>query len=77
MKFQAPSPSSRTPVSFQWPKRTFLLMYSSAMLMPPVKATLPSITRIFRWSRWFMASESTGMNRLKAMHFTPSRSSSA
>ena len=38
----------RTPVSFQYPKRSRRLMYSSARLIPPVKAVCPSITVIFR-----------------------------
>ena len=32
----------------QCPKRTTRLMYSSARLMPPLKAVFPSMTRILR-----------------------------
>ena len=39
------------PVSFQCPKRSLRFMYSSERFIPPVKATLPSIIIILRWSR--------------------------
>ena len=45
------SPRSITAASFQWPKRGTALIYSSARLIPPVKATLPSMVMIFLWSR--------------------------
>ena len=51
MKPRTASPETMTAVSFQWPWSTRRLIYSSARLIPPVKATRPSTTRIFRWSR--------------------------
>ncbi len=48
VRLRTACPRSITAVSFQYPNRRTLLMYSSAMLMPPVKPTLPSMTQIFR-----------------------------
>ena len=51
VKLFTASPFSMTAVSFQWPCFTMWLIYSSARFTPPLKATRPSMTRIFRWSR--------------------------
>ena len=51
VKLRTASPRSITAVSFQCPKRTTRLMYSSARFTPPVNANCPSITAILRWSR--------------------------
>lgn len=72
VKLQTGFPVTRTPASFQWPKRTFWLMYSSAMLKPPVKAVRPSTTRIFLWSRLFMTIEAMKRSGLKQAHLMPS-----
>ena len=61
----------RKPPSFQWPYFTTALMYSSARLIPPLKATRPSITRILRWSRLFSVPERISRMGLKEMHLMP------
>ena len=65
------SPLRRMAVSFQWPYRSFWLIYSSARLMPPVKAVWPSMIQNFRWSRLFMRMEITGLKRLKQQQGMP------
>ena len=65
------SPSSRMALSFQWPKRSRRLIYSSARLMPPVKPTLPSMIRNFRWSRLLKRRDITGTKRLNTRHWMP------
>ena len=65
------SPSSRMALSFQWPKRSFTLIYSSARLMPPVKPTFPSTIRNFRWSRLLSRRDMTGRKRLNTRHWMP------
>ena len=66
------SPRSISPQSFQWPKRSRRLMYSSAKLTPPVKPTLPSIIMSFLWSRLLSRPESTGTKGLKTLAWMPS-----
>ena len=65
------SPSRRMTLSFQWPKRSRRLIYSSARLIPPVKPTLPSTIISFRWSRLFRRRDITGTNRLNTRHWMP------
>ena len=65
------SPSSRMALSFQWPKRSRWLMYSSARLIPPVKPTFPSMIISFRWSRLFRRRDMTGTKRLNTRHWMP------
>lgn len=65
------SPSSNMALSFQWPKRSFWLIYSSARLMPPVKPTCPSMIISLRWSRLFSRGVMTGRKRLNTRHWMP------
>ena len=61
---QTASPRTRMPQSFQCPKRSISLMYSSARLTPPVKPTFPSMIMSLRWSRLLSLPESTGIKGL-------------
>ena len=71
------SPSRRMAVSFQCPNRGLTLIYSSAILIPPVKATRPSMIIYFLWSRLFCRRDTTGTNRLNTRQWMPIFSSFA
>ena len=71
VKLCTASPSILIAVSFQCPNRTFLLIYSSARLTPPVNATFPSITQIFRCSRLFWLVERMGTIGPNSLHWIP------
>ncbi len=64
------SPVIRKPISFQCPKGCSSLMYSSARLIPPLNATMPSTTIILRWSRLFNAPLRT-ISGLNFSHLIP------
>ena len=76
VKLRTASPVIFTATSFQCPKRERRLMYSSARFTPPVKATFPSITTIFLWSRLFWEVDKKGTIGANILALIPYSSSS-